>query len=519
MSKKYALVYWIESKTIQTSESAKIPVASRYDGATVRLKSQDNKNKSKYHDARIVRIRNDVTELDELEVDEETGQVIDRSQKVFSKKVLASKVLLKEEKKESEKRKNSVEKMREDNILKSKSFLTEEPKSKRSKSSKSPKDGTSLKNGSNKRGRPKNTSSEIPSTSSANTDAKIQKTQITEISLSSDAIDIGARDNEETIMDQEEIIDNISPKNVCFIPGGFYTRDFGFSQVSSSSMKYSLDPGRQNLLTKITKVEIFPNTGCYLPKSIMTSIDVLNLQEDDWKKYVTNILVQMFGDKLKFMSVKGYRGNIALHSKIQRALFNLINDKADPQISLQAFNLAINKACTNRKTSSAKVSIIVNHKKEDDDDKDDDDEDEQNFNRSLTNLKNYDDLPRFVSSSQVLSSAVSRTSSPVMVEEKEKNEEFLEDTYQNDRTNNLPPTDLDSSLHLDRSQATLLDTNNSMFPPSTNETTVEVDIPLRNSSHEQSTITLICSKSIVQHQPAVESRRLDRRRTLAVVMS
>ncbi|XP_044592957.1 uncharacterized protein LOC123270877 [Cotesia glomerata] len=109
--------------------------------------------------------------------------------------------------------------MREDNILKSKSFLTEEPKSKRSKSSKSPKDGTSLKNGSNKRGRPKNTSSEIPSTSSANTDAKIQKTQITEISLSSDAIDIGARDNEETIMDQEEIIDNISPKNVCFIPG------------------------------------------------------------------------------------------------------------------------------------------------------------------------------------------------------------------------------------------------------------------------------------------------------------
>ncbi|XP_044592851.1 eisosome protein SEG2-like isoform X2 [Cotesia glomerata] len=237
----------------------------------------------------------------------------------------------------------------------------------------------------------------------------------------------------------------------------------------------------------------------------MTSIDVLNLQEDDWKKYVTNILVQMFGDKLKFMSVKGYRGNIALHSKIQRALFNLINDKADPQISLQAFNLAINKACTNRKTSSAKVSIIVNHKKEDDDDKDDDDEDEQNFNRSLTNLKNYDDLPRFVSSSQVLSSAVSRTSSPVMVEEKEKNEEFLEDTYQNDRTNNLPPTDLDSSLHLDRSQATLLDTNNSMFPPSTNETTVEVDIPLRNSSHEQSTITLICSKSIVQHQPAVES--------------
>ncbi|XP_074115632.1 uncharacterized protein LOC141538175 isoform X3 [Cotesia typhae] len=164
-------------------------------------------------------------------------------------------------------------------------------------------------------------------------------------------------------------------------------------------MEYSLDPGRQDLLTKITKltkeiltnssnkVEIFPNTGCYLPKSIMTSIDLLNSQESDWKKHVTNILVQMFGDKLKFISVKGYKGNIALHPKIRRALFNLINDKADPQISLQAFNLAINKACTNRKTSSTKVSTIVDDKKEDDDDKDDDDEDEQNFNRSLTNLK------------------------------------------------------------------------------------------------------------------------------------
>ncbi|XP_074107110.1 uncharacterized protein LOC141532591 [Cotesia typhae] len=257
--------------------------------------------------------------------------------------------------------------MREDNILKSKSFLTEEPKSKRSKSSKSLKDGTiyigtSLKNGSNKRGRPKNTSSEIPSTSSANTDAKIQKTQSTEISLSSDAIDIGAGDNEESITDREEIIDDISPKNVWFIPG-VTPEIFAFHKSLVASMEYSLDPGRQDLLTKITKltkeiltnssnkVEIFPNTGCYLPKSIITSIDLLNSQESDWKKHVTNILVQMFGDKLKFMSVKGYKGNIALHPKIRRALFNLINDKADPQISLQAFNLAINKACTNRKTS------------------------------------------------------------------------------------------------------------------------------------------------------------------------
>lgn len=113
---------------------------------------------------------------------------------------------------------------------------------------------------------------------------------------------------------------------------------------------------------------------------------------------------------------------------------DLINDKADPQIPLQAFNLAIYKACTNKKTSSTKISIIVDDKK-----KDDDDEDEQNFDRSLTNWNKYNDLPRSISSLPVLSPTISGTSSPVTVEEKEKNEEFLGDKYQSDLTNNLPP--------------------------------------------------------------------------------
>ncbi|XP_043287498.1 protein PFC0760c-like [Venturia canescens] len=220
----------------------------------------------------------DVTELNQLEVDQETGLVIDRSQKAFSKKVLASRVSLKEEKKESEKRKNLVDKKREDDILKSKSFLADEPKSKRNRSSKSVKDSTSSKDVSNKtskRGRPKMVSSDISSRSSVKTDAQIQKTETADASLSSDVVEIGAEVDEEIVRNQEEEVnDNISPKNVCFIPG------------------------------------------------------------------------------------------------------DLINDKAEPQISLKAFNGAINKACTNRKTSSTKICIIVNDNKEDDDYKDDDDKDD-----------------------------------------------------------------------------------------------------------------------------------------------
>lgn len=56
MLKKFSLVYWIKSKSIQTLESNKIPTASRYEGATARLKFQDNKNKPKYLDAKIIRM-------------------------------------------------------------------------------------------------------------------------------------------------------------------------------------------------------------------------------------------------------------------------------------------------------------------------------------------------------------------------------------------------------------------------------------------------------------------------------
>ncbi|XP_043267387.1 eisosome protein SEG2-like [Venturia canescens] len=246
----------------------------------------------------------------------------------------------------------------------------------------------------------------------------------------------------------------------------------------------------------------------------------------------------MFGDKLKFISLKGYRGNIAVHSKIRRALFNLINDKAEPQISLKAFNGAINKACTNRKTSSTKICIIVNDNKEDDDYKDDDDKDDDdkddddkddddkddddknddgrddggknddddvpNFDRSLATLNRYNRLARSLSSSPELSHANSRTPSRVTVEEQE-DKELLRDNYQSNLKKGLSSTDLDNSLHLDRLETILLNPNNSMYPQRIDENTLEVDIPLTNSNEEQSTITLICSKSIVQHQSAVES--------------
>lgn len=55
----------------------------------------------------------------------------------------------------------------------------------------------------------------------------------------------------------------------------------------------------------------------------MTSIDLFYSEDNDWWKLLTNILVQMFGDNLKFMSAKGTRGNVSLHPKVWRALFSM----------------------------------------------------------------------------------------------------------------------------------------------------------------------------------------------------
>ncbi|XP_074115609.1 uncharacterized protein LOC141538157 [Cotesia typhae] len=155
----------------------------------------------------------------------------------------------------------------------------------------------------------------------------------------------------------------------------------------------------------------------------------------------------MFGNKLKYMSVKGYRGNLALHPKIWRALFSLINDKAGTQITPKAFNQVLNKVFSNRKTNITKVSAIIEEKKEDGGDEDDDNY--EDFDRELSNHQSLP--PRYLSPSPSLDNE-SRTSSPARVDNQEKFQKF--------------PVDIEEVSTQDKSAtASNCYQNSSMIPP------------------------------------------------------
>lgn len=59
-----------------------------------------------------------------------------------------------------------------------------------------------------------------------------------------------------------------------------------------------------------------------MDESLLTAINLSNSSKNDWKGFVTTILVQMFGEYLKFMSVKGTRGNMAINETIFKAIFS-----------------------------------------------------------------------------------------------------------------------------------------------------------------------------------------------------
>lgn len=75
------------------------------------------------------------------------------------------------------------------------------------------------------------------------------------------------------------------------------------------------------------KVEIFSNSKCYMNESLLAAINLSNNGNKNWKSFVTAILVQIFGNYLTFMSVKGTRGNIAINDNIFKAIFSEYNKK------------------------------------------------------------------------------------------------------------------------------------------------------------------------------------------------
>ncbi|KAK0081648.1 hypothetical protein PV326_007558 [Microctonus aethiopoides] len=160
---------------------------------------------------------------------------------------------------------------------------------------------------------------------------------------------------------EKYIYENQPPTSKLFFIPNVTAELISSQKLLLASMEFSYNEAQTNAMiqmSKITaeiltytpgKVEIFPNSGCYMDESLLTAINLSNSSKNNWKGFVTTMLVQMFGENLKFMSVKGTRGNMAINETIFKTIFNVINDKRPCRITISNYTAHINKLCSNRK--------------------------------------------------------------------------------------------------------------------------------------------------------------------------
>ncbi|XP_015123258.1 uncharacterized protein LOC107045477 [Diachasma alloeum] len=70
----------------------------------------------------------------------------------------------------------------------------------------------------------------------------------------------------------------------------------------------------------MNKMEIHPGTEVFIHRRAMTeAMDDFN-DTHNWKQLATNVFVEIYGDTLRLMSVKGTKGKIKMHTKIYKAV-------------------------------------------------------------------------------------------------------------------------------------------------------------------------------------------------------
>lgn len=142
-------------------------------------------------------VTDDDKELNELSVDEETGEIIDHSQKAFSKKFWLQKLNCQKRKKNLKIEKKTVDKMREEEIKNNTTFSSDEIRTEKFKLMKTKKNTDAFKNIVENDKKESNDDREnVPSTSFINSE-------------------LNAKDSKD-----DEILGSVSHKNVSYISEG-----------------------------------------------------------------------------------------------------------------------------------------------------------------------------------------------------------------------------------------------------------------------------------------------------------
>ncbi|XP_074108827.1 uncharacterized protein LOC141533707 isoform X2 [Cotesia typhae] len=97
------------------------------------------------------------------------------------------------------------------------------------------------------------------------------------------------------------------------------------------------------------KVEIFEGSNYYIRKERFESILRRHGEKKDWKKIITEILVELYGNNLQFYSAKGCKGSLGVYWRLSDAIKDLIKIKLAIPITSKMFSKHINNVCCNRK--------------------------------------------------------------------------------------------------------------------------------------------------------------------------
>ncbi|CAG5103235.1 Protein of unknown function [Cotesia congregata] len=121
---------------------------------------------------------------------------------------------------------------------------------------------------------------------------------------------------------------------------------YSYKIDSIKALKEISQMTKEALTNTLNKVEIFPHTGCYLNEASLRALQISNV--NNWRGLINGLFVQIYGNHLKYMSVKGSRGNISIDKKIMMGIYKLAKS-IDTNLQWETFQDCVGKLCSNKR--------------------------------------------------------------------------------------------------------------------------------------------------------------------------
>ncbi|KAH0551926.1 uncharacterized protein LOC123270556 isoform X1 [Cotesia glomerata] len=315
MNKGYALIYWVNSKNTETVKLSTIPKKCRQNGAVIALKWKNTvTGASEKKVAKILKIAKDKHELNNLTVDTSTGILLEKpTQSTHPSLIISRSDLL-----------YAAKKAAKIKIAKQKDF------------------------DSNKSQKNKNYTSAV---FTALSDDDTSSSDSSDDDSQSDNEDNRQCEEDDVTEQVKNLLQSATVENLNFLK-----RLIGVMEKVCHQrvpVKQEKEPSVQEIINQ-EKENIHSSLGSFLPPMTINAISHRNPDLSDWKKLTTDILVEIYGKELAFLSAKGRRGARGIDPNVYRSVYDLINMRLGWILPSKEFVRHVNKVCSNRKKYARK---------------------------------------------------------------------------------------------------------------------------------------------------------------------